>query len=220
MTARGPSPTHRVRSVLMGYVSSITADSILKSALRRAGLSAAELDQRGIDEAIVAELGRGLVFFLSPEADQQEPLARLSALITPRHDPASHAPIELRISQETSIVDARLQARSFARELGFDRTDQARITTAVSELARNIYSYAGQGRIVLSVLNAPRPQLLIVATDAGPGIPNLAEILGGNYRSRTGMGLGILACKRLMDEFSITSTPEQGTSVRLAKFIP
>jgi serine/threonine-protein kinase RsbT len=204
----------------MGYVSSITADSILKSALRRAGVAAADLDERGIDEPVVRELGRGLTFFLSSEADQRESLARLSALATPRGGAQARAPIEIPITQETSVVDARVQARSFARELGFDRTDQARITTTVSELARNIYSYAGSGRIVLSALSAPRSGLGIVATDAGPGIPNLSEILGGGYRSRTGMGLGILACKRLMDEFAITSAPGQGTTVRLAKYIP
>lgn len=220
MTARRQSPSYQVRSTLMGYVSSITADSILKSALRRAGVSVAELDQHGIDEAVVSELGRGLAFFLSSEADQRESLARLSALISPRGGAQPRAPIEIRITQETSVVDARLQARSFARELGFDRTDQARITTTVSELARNIYSYAGSGHIVLSALSAPRVGLAIVATDAGPGIPNLSEILGGSYRSRTGMGLGILACKRLMDEFSITSALGQGTTVRLAKFLP
>jgi serine/threonine-protein kinase RsbT len=202
----------------MGYVSSITADSILKSALRRAGRSSSELDRHGVDAPVIAELGRGLALFLSSRADQQESLARLSALATPHG--GAHEPIEIRITQETSVVDARLQARSFARALGFDRTDQARITTTVSELARNIYSYAGSGRIVLSALDAPRPGLRIVATDAGPGIPHLSEILDGNYRSRTGMGLGILACKRLMDEFSITSAPGQGTTVRLAKFAP
>lgn len=204
----------------MGYVSSITADSILKSALRRAGVAAADLDERGIDEPVVRELGRGLTFFLSSEADQRESLARLSALVAPRAGAQPRAPIEIPITEETSVVDARLQARSFARELGFDRTDQARITTTVSELARNIYSYAGSGRIVLSALGVPRLGLGIVATDAGPGIPNLSEILGGGYRSRTGMGLGILACKRLMDEFAITSAPGQGTTVRLAKYVP
>ncbi len=204
----------------MGYVSSITADSILKAALRRAGVAAGDLDERGIDEAVVREIGRGLSLFLSSEADLRESLAKLSALVTPRVGASGRAPITIDILTETSIVDARLQARASARGLGFDRTDQARITTVVSELARNIFSYAGTGRIVLSELGAPRAGLGIVATDAGPGIPNLSQILVGNYRSRTGMGLGILACKRLMDAFEITSAAGKGTTVRLAKFLP
>lgn len=219
MTVRGSSPTHRLRSVLTEYVSSITADSIVRSALRRANVAPTDLDERGIDELVVREVGRGLSLFLGSEADKRASLARLSALVTPRVEARARAPVEIPITGETSVVDARLQARAFARELGFDRTDQARITTTVSELARNIFSYAGAGRVVLTALGAPRAGIGIVATDAGPGIPNLPEILAGDYRSRTGMGLGILACKRLMDEFAITTTKGQGTTVRLAKYL-
>lgn len=211
--------TQQVRAVLMGYISSITAESILKGALLRVRRSASELDRDGLDEPTVAALGRGVAVFLGSDTLQRECTAKLSALTTPHDDPQRRAPLEIPIDHETSVVDARVKARSFARELGFDRTDQARIATTVSELARNIFSYARAGRVSLGVVREPRPGLRIVATDAGSGIPNLSAILAGNYRSRTGMGLGILACKRLMDEFSITSTP-RGTTVIVIKHIP
>lgn len=203
----------------MGYVSSITADSVLKSALRRAGRSPGDLDREGLDDTVIAELGRGLAFFLGSDAERNDSLGKLAALTRGGARARLPAAVEVAIVDETGVVDARTQARAFARDLGFDRTHQARIATAVSELARNIYAYAGSGHIQLAALESPRAGVKIVAIDAGPGIPNLSEILDGNYRSRTGMGLGILACKRLMDEFSIVSEAGRGTMVTIAKYL-
>lgn len=220
MSVSARSVSDRIRTVLMGFVSSITADSVLKSALRRTGRSPDDLERTGVDDVVIAELNRGLAFFLGTDTERHDSLNKLAALA--RSGPALRLPppVAVEIAEETSVVDARTQARAFARELGFDRTHQARIATAVSELARNIYAYAGSGRVTLSAISTPRVGVKIVATDEGPGIPNLSEILGGDYRSRTGMGLGILACKRLMDEFSIVANPGRGTSVTITKYIP
>ncbi|HKR30789.1 MAG TPA: response regulator, partial [Terriglobales bacterium] len=50
-------------------------------------------------------------------------------------------------------------------------------------------------------------------------IPNLEEILEGRYKSKTGLGMGIVGTRRLMDHFSIEAT-SSGTSVRMIKTIP
>lgn len=128
--------------------------------------------------------------------------------------------LTVRIHHEHDIVGARQRARQIAAELGFDGTEQTRIATAVSEIARNAFTYAGGGRVDYVVDGSVAPQLLIVRiSDSGPGIRNLEEVLTGRYRSETGMGLGIVGTRRLMDHFEIQSTP-RGTTVSLKKILP
>lgn len=219
MAAVARTTTDQVRGVLMGYVSSITADSVLKAALRRAGRSTTDIDRDGVDEPIVAELGRGLAFFLSSDRDRQESIAKLSAVMQQPVVGRGATSASVEITDESCIVDARTQARALARDLGFCKVDQAKIATCVSELARNVYAYAKRGRLDLVPVSAPRSGLRVVSTDSGPGIPNVQEILSGAYQSKTGMGLGILGCKRLMDEFELQTKPGLGTVITLVKYV-
>jgi serine/threonine-protein kinase RsbT len=62
--------------------------------------------------------------------------------------------------------------------------------------------------------NPTRPRLVIIASDAGPGIPNLDEIMSGRYRSRTGLGAGLLGTKRLVDNFELQTGPS-GTHIEV-----
>jgi serine/threonine-protein kinase RsbT len=203
----------------MGYVSSITAESVFKAALSRAGRSAADIDRGGLDEPMIAELGRALAFFLTSEEDRRDSVAKLSAVMQRPAASRVATCIDVVISDESAIVDARTQARSLARDLGFGKVDQAKIATCVSELARNIHSYAEAGHIELKTVEGPRMGLRVVSTDTGPGISNINEILSGSYRSKTGMGLGLLGCKRLMDEFDVKSAVGVGTVVTLVKYV-
>ena len=133
---------------------------------------------------------------------------------------ASFPLFSLPISSEEDVVVARQRARQVAAALMFDSQDQIRIATAVSEIARNAYSYAGGGRIDFVVEGSQSPQLLTIAVrDRGPGIANLEEILSGRYRSKTGMGIGITGARRLLDRVEIESSTS-GTSVVLRKLLP
>ena len=124
----------------------------------------------------------------------------------------------LQLANERDVVNARQRARSIAESLGFDHHDQIRIATAVSEIARNAFRYARGGSVSFSV--DPDTHLFrISVADQGAGIPHLETVLGGAYRSTTGMGMGILGTKRLMDEFSIETTGK-GTSVVFGKRLP
>lgn len=128
--------------------------------------------------------------------------------------------VAMRIHQELDIVGSRQRARHIAATLGFDVTEQTRIATAVSELARNAFKHAGGGVVEVSIEGATLPQLLSVrVSDEGPGIARLDDVLNGTYRSSTGMGLGLVGTRRLMDAFSITSTPA-GTTVTITKLLP
>jgi signal transduction histidine kinase len=124
------------------------------------------------------------------------------------------------IRTEPDVVFVRQRARQIAALLGFDAHEQTRISTAVSEVARNAFLYALGGRAQFSV-EGPAPDLFIIRiSDHGQGIPNLSAILAGNYKSETGMGVGLLGAKKLMDVLLIETAPGQGTTVQLGKVLP
>jgi signal transduction histidine kinase/DNA-binding response OmpR family regulator len=133
-----------------------------------------------------------------------------------------NAPVTtLALRYERDIVLARQRSRQFAALLGFDGQDQTRISTAVSEIARNAFSYGGGGRVEFHIEGRTPPQVLLIRiVDEGQGIANLNTILDGRYRSPSGMGVGILGARRLMDGFDITTTPGRGTTVELKKLLP
>src|SRR5579862_3065034 len=100
------------------------------------------------------------------------------------------------IHYEQDVVVARQRARQIAFLAGFNSQDQTRIATAVSEIARNAYRYAKGGKVEFGLEGNTSPQLLLVRVeDRGPGITYLDRILSGEYRSETGMGLGILGAR-------------------------
>jgi signal transduction histidine kinase/CheY-like chemotaxis protein len=129
--------------------------------------------------------------------------------------------LSVAIQFEHDVVLARQRARQVAALLGFDNQDQTRIATALSEIARNAVTYAGGGRVEFRIEGGTAPQLLLIrVSDHGPGIARLSQILEGSYRSSTGMGLGILGARRLVDQFTIDTNAGRGTTVTLKKLLP
>jgi signal transduction histidine kinase len=127
--------------------------------------------------------------------------------------------LTVEIRYEHDVVLARQRARQIAEILGFERQDQVRLATGVSESARNAFQYAKGGKVEF-IFTDDTPQCFVARiSDKGPGIHNLHSILNGEYRSQTGMGLGILGAKRLMDQFDIQSDP-RGTTILLGKCLP
>src|ERR1700754_844407 len=121
------------------------------------------------------------------------------------------------LRHDEGVVTARQRARDVAELLGFDRLEQTRIATAVSELARNARRYAGGGEVRISCTTE---QLEVLVVDEGPGIPNLEQILRGEYTSSTGLGRGLVGVRLLMDEFEISAPAGLGTRVEVAKRLP
>src|SRR4051794_11038484 len=95
------------------------------------------------------------------------------------------------IRAEEDVVEARRQAREIASRLGLDPNDQIRVATAVSEIARNAFHYAGGGSVEFG-FDPDTARYEIRVSDAGPGIADLKKILGGSYKSKSGMGMGII----------------------------
>ena len=125
------------------------------------------------------------------------------------------------INAELDVVASRQRARQIAAICGFRVQDQVKISTAVSELARNVFEYAGAGRVEFAVDGDTTPQSLVIRVeDKGPGIANLDMVLAGGYRSTTGLGLGILGARQLMDACDITTAKGAGTTAVLKKTLP
>lgn len=126
----------------------------------------------------------------------------------------------LDIRFENDVVLVRQKARTVAAALKFDLQDQTRIATSVSEIARNAFQYGGGGKAEFLLQTTPQKVLRITIRDKGKGITNLDEIFDGKYVSHTGMGLGLIGAKRLMDEFRVESKAGEGTIVVLGKHMP
>lgn len=126
----------------------------------------------------------------------------------------------LEIRFENDVVVARQKARLLASALKFETQDQTRIATAISEIARNTFQYAGGGSAEFRIASGVEDMLMVTFRDRGKGIANLGEIMNGKYVSQTGMGLGIIGAKRLMDHFDIQSSRANGTTIVLGKKLP
>ena len=130
---------------------------------------------------------------------------------------ADDQPSVIPIESDADVVTARQQARSMAGALDLTSTDQTLLATAISEVARNITTYAKRGEVELSVVHDDkgREGIKVIARDHGPGIENLDLALQDGYTSGGGLGLGLPGARRLVDDFHIETAPGQGTTVTL-----
>jgi serine/threonine-protein kinase RsbT len=131
----------------------------------------------------------------------------------------SAAEIRVAINSDQDIVGARQKGRTLAAALGFSPADATLIATAISELARNIVSYARKGEIRLQkVQNSTNPGIMVVASDDGPGIPDIRQAMRDGFSTSGSLGLGLPGVRRLMDEFQIISETGRGTTVTVKKW--
>jgi len=138
--------------------------------------------------------------------------------------PESAGPLEgqvtVGIRHEADIISVRQSARGLASALGFSESDKILIATAISEVARNMVEYASGGQILLRRLEAAgRLGLEVVASDHGPGIPDLKLAMQDGFSTGQSLGLGLPGARRLMDEFQIESQVGVGTKVVMRKWV-
>ena len=127
--------------------------------------------------------------------------------------------IQVPINSDQDIVAARQKGRSLAVALGFSSGDATLIATAISELARNIITYAKSGEIRLTVINgSARQGIQLVARDQGPGIRDVQQALRDGFSTSGSLGLGLPGVMRLVDEFEIVSEENRGTTVTAKKW--
>ncbi|MCC7416156.1 MAG: anti-sigma regulatory factor [Acidobacteria bacterium] len=126
----------------------------------------------------------------------------------------------VRIRSGADVIAARKQGRAIASAAGFSPSDLTIIATAISEIARNIVEFAGEGAISIALLNdAGRRGVEIVAADSGPGIPDVGTAMLDGYSTGGGLGIGLPGARRLMDEFDIQSAAGEGTTVTMRKWL-
>jgi serine/threonine-protein kinase RsbT len=127
--------------------------------------------------------------------------------------------VRVRIATDDDIVTARQEGRRLSAGLGFSSTDLTLIATAISEVARNIRVFAGEGQVQIKQLNERgRDGIMVVARDKGPGIRDLERAMQDGYSTRGSFGLGLPGARRLMDEFQIRSKPGRGVTVTMKKW--
>jgi serine/threonine-protein kinase RsbT len=127
--------------------------------------------------------------------------------------------VRVAIRTDADVVTARQEARTMGADLGFSSTDLTLLATAISEIARNITTYAGEGEVALRVVNdGGRKGIEVVASDNGPGIADIELAMQDGYTTGNGLGLGLPGTRRLVDEFDIDTQPGAGTKVRLVKW--
>lgn len=194
-------------ALLERYLSPLNVQALLGRALRERNIEPDQFRRADVRK-ITPNLQRGIGLFLSG-TERAQALRELQEF-GQKNAPRS-GPYRIAIVSEDDISTARNEARRICEETGSKGFTVQKISTIVSELARNIVSYANEGSLEIHLLEGPR-RVLIKAADSGPGIPNLTLVLSGNYQSRTGLGRGLLGTKRLADKFDIV-TGSSGTSV-------
>jgi serine/threonine-protein kinase RsbT len=133
--------------------------------------------------------------------------------------PVMTSDVVIPIRSDADVLLARQRARTLAQPLRFSAAELTLIATAISEVARNIVSYAGSGDIVLRVVERGKLRgLLVTARDQGPGIPDIGRAMGDGFSTSGGLGLGLPGSKRLMDEFDIVSATGKGTVITMIKW--
>jgi serine/threonine-protein kinase RsbT len=129
--------------------------------------------------------------------------------------------VVVNIQNSDDIVAARTAGHQLALDLGFSLTDVTMIATAISEIARNITSYAGRGAIRVNVADREgRKALVVRAEDYGPGIADIERAMEDGYSTGRGLGMGLPGARRLMDRLIVDSVLGRGTVVEMWKWVP
>jgi serine/threonine-protein kinase RsbT len=129
--------------------------------------------------------------------------------------------LRVSIAADLDIVTARREGRDLAVRMGCSPTDSTLIATAISEIARNIMNHAGRGEIAISAKSIDgRHAIEVVATDEGPGIPDIERAMQDGFSTGPGLGLGLPGAGRLMDHFEVHSEVGVGTTVVMRKWCP
>src|SRR5207245_719186 len=128
--------------------------------------------------------------------------------------------VRVSITHDSDIIMARQRGRDLAAQIGFAGSDLTVIATAISEVSRNIVSYAVGGEILLQPAEEPhRRGIIVIARDEGPGIANLDEALRDGFSTGNSLGLGLPGARRLMDDFEIVSVVGKGTTITMKKWV-
>jgi serine/threonine-protein kinase RsbT len=213
MTDVGDDTDDRISKVLGKYMPERSARALISQARRTTGIEHSDLEARdlsalffALEKQAATVLDRWTRALLHGELEFE-----LASCVSGVIAAAPIAPDAVDVQSEWDVSVARARSRELMTALGAKSYEVVKVMTLVSELARNIVLYARGGKISFEPCQSPR-SLVVRATDDGPGIPNLPDVLAGRYRSKTGLGKGLLAVKRLSSRFTI-HTDSSGTRI-------
>jgi serine/threonine-protein kinase RsbT len=210
---------HKLVDALRDEVGAILAKSIVTLAVSRSRVNVEQLLPHD-RKRLAAEFERGCQLFVRDEPRRQRCLRQLTDLFAaqePHAPPREQTIIDL--TSESDIVKARGLGRDRCRAIGFTGAVQIKVATAISELARNVMQYAGEGRVTINTIAGGRTGIEVIVQDEGPGIEDLDRILAGDFSSKSGMGIGIVGTRNLMDECDISTAIGKGTVVTVRKYL-
>jgi len=212
MTSADSQDLLKVARVLARHISPIHVRSVLRRALSESEVDPPRFKLSDIAR-IEVSLREGVRLFANEAVWEraQTDIAQLQGATPAKAQPEG---CTIDVSKEADISVARGAVRQMCEQAGVKSFAMQKSATIVSELTRNIVAYTAGGKLELQWKEGPtgRRHLWIQATDEGPGILDLPAVLSGEYKSKTGLGRGLIGCKRLAKQFDIT-TGRTGTLV-------
>lgn len=130
-----------------------------------------------------------------------------------------YQPKTLSLNTDKDLVKIREYGRSLAASMGFSENNQTAVSTALSEICRNVLEYADSGEVTIEPGESERRCILITVKDEGPGIEDVNRALQEGYSSGMGLGIGLPGAKRIMDRFEIKTSAGEGTTIRMCKWL-
>ncbi|MFD8480545.1 anti-sigma regulatory factor [Kitasatospora sp. NPDC059673] len=130
-------------------------------------------------------------------------------------------PAVFAIAHEADLIRVRKVLRAEAEAVGLGLVDATKLITAGSELARNILNYAtgGRGRIrAEQVYEQGRRGVRVTFADDGPGIADIEAAMTDGFSTKGSLGLGLPGSRRLVDDLTLTSGADSGTTVVIVKW--
>jgi anti-sigma regulatory factor (Ser/Thr protein kinase) len=135
--------------------------------------------------------------------------------------PVVEADVVLVVREESDLAMARKEIRTLSARHALGDAATEALATAASEIARNMLVHAGHGELTIRGASAgDRQGVIVIARDGGAGIADIEQAMSDGFSTGTGLGLGLAGARRLVDEFELTSTPGEGTTVVLRKWRP
>jgi serine/threonine-protein kinase RsbT len=209
----------KIIETLKPFLGDILSKSMIKMSIVKAQI---DIEAYGPEDCqpLLDSLKVGLGTFIHDAGRREQCGRKLEKLLTTYETSVSppNDTIELEVKEEADIVRIRSAGRALCETIGFSLTDQTKITTVISELSRNIVLYAGTGTITISRLMGDQMGVEVVARDQGPGIADVEKIMNGKYKSKSGMGMGLIGSKKLMDDFDLKTAVGKGTTVTVRKY--
>jgi serine/threonine-protein kinase RsbT len=198
-------------------LSPVVAKAILDMSILRAEVSLDQMEP-GDGEKLLRQIEYGMRSFVRDPVHAKQCMQRLAGLLTGGEPGTNERQAVVRVHEEADILSARNAGWRICSQLGFSPAIQMKVATAISELARNIVYYAGDGEVrIVSLETMPRG-IEVVAKDSGHGIANLEQVLAGQRSSKKKIGMGLRGTKQMVDEFDVQTGVDQGTRVTLRVF--